>query len=128
MRYARLIDDIRNDVTRLPQFFETASRVHDIDLKRRKSFNYISGLSVDERNKALRRTYENQEIIKLVLVRLSDRVASYRFALERLVLMTPSPRRPMSEHALNNLRGRIAHYRIHGAPAWVREQSLAAAR
>ena len=36
-RYARLNDDIRNDVTRLPQFFETAARVLDIDQKRQKS-------------------------------------------------------------------------------------------
>src|SRR6476620_12266012 len=30
-RYAQLIDDIRNDITRLSQFFETAGRVVDID-------------------------------------------------------------------------------------------------
>jgi hypothetical protein len=36
-RYAQLIDDIRNDTTRLSQFFETAGRVMDIDQKRQKS-------------------------------------------------------------------------------------------
>ena len=36
-RYAQLTDDIRNDITRAPDFFETASRVIDVDDKRRKS-------------------------------------------------------------------------------------------
>lgn len=35
--YARLIDEIRNDTTRLSQFFESAGRVFDIDQKRQKS-------------------------------------------------------------------------------------------
>jgi hypothetical protein len=42
--------------------------------------------------------------------------------------MTPSQQAVDVEHALNNLRGRIAYYGTHGAPTWVREQSLAAAR
>jgi hypothetical protein len=33
-----LIDDIRNDTTRLSQFFETPGRVMDIDQKRQKKF------------------------------------------------------------------------------------------
>lgn len=42
-RYARLIDDIRNNTTRLPQFFETATRV--LDIKRCKSMDYVTSLS-----------------------------------------------------------------------------------
>ena len=37
----------------LPQFFETAARVLDIDQKRRKSLAYVSALSPAERNNAL---------------------------------------------------------------------------
>jgi hypothetical protein len=127
-RYARLIDDIRNDTTRLPQFFETAARVLDVDQKRRKSLNYVSGLSSNERNKALRRIYENDNLVSLVRAHLARRVSSYRFALERLVIMTPSAQAVEVERALNELRGEIAHYNTHGAPTWVREQSLAASR
>jgi hypothetical protein len=47
--YARLIDDIRNDTTRLSQFFETAGRVIDIDQKRQKSLAYVSPLNKAER-------------------------------------------------------------------------------
>jgi hypothetical protein len=127
-RYARVIDDIRNDSARLPSFFETAARVLDIDQKRRKSLSYFFGLSASERNKALRRIYENQQLVLLVRAKLSDRVSSYRFALERLVIMTPSAQAADVEQSLNNLRAEITRYEMHGAPTWVREQSLAAAR
>jgi len=123
-RYAQLIEDIRDDTTRLPQFFETATRVIAIDEKRRKSLAYISGLSAHERNEALRRNYENASIVSLVRTRLHQRVASYHFALERLVLMTPSPEAAQIELALNGLQEQIAHYRFP-VPSWGRERSLA---
>jgi hypothetical protein len=44
-----------------------------------------------ERNKALRRIYTNKSIVLLVRAKLGQREASYRFVLERLVIMTPSP-------------------------------------
>ena len=124
-RYARLIDDIRDDATRLPQFFETATRVLDIDNKRRQSLAYISHLSVYERNEALRRNYVNAAIVSLVRTRLHQRVASYRFALERLVLMTPSRQAAQVELALRQLQAEIERYR-YPAPTWQRERSLAA--
>jgi hypothetical protein len=123
-RYARLIDDIRDDTTRLPQFFETATRVLDIDRKRRQSLAYVSGLSADERSEALQRIHENASIVSLVRTRLRQRVASYHFALERLVLMTPSPEAAQVELSLNRLQEQIAHYR-DPAPSWGREPSLA---
>lgn len=127
-RYSQLIDDIRNDQTSLPQFFETAGRVLDIDQKRRKSMAYIGGLSASDRANALRRIKENASIISLVRVKLDQRVASYRFALERLVLMTPSQQAIEAERALNRLQAAVAHYRTHTAPTWSREQSLAFSR
>jgi hypothetical protein len=127
-RYAQITEDIRNDVTRLPQFFETASRVLDIDQKRRKSLAYISNLSPGEREHALRRIRENSLLVSLVRAKLAQRVTGYRFALERLVVMTPSPQAVDVERSLNQLQAQIAHYRTRSAPTWVREQSLAAAR
>ena len=123
-RYARLIDDVRDDATRLPQFFETATRVLDIDRKRWQSLRYISGLSVHERNEALRRNYANAAIVQLVRTRLHQRVESYHFALERLVLMTPSAQAAQIELALNQLQAEIARYR-YPAPSWGRQRSLA---
>ncbi|HLF22935.1 MAG TPA: hypothetical protein VI565_03360 [Burkholderiales bacterium] len=127
-RYAQLIDDIRNDTTNLPQFFETAGRVLDIDDKRRKSLAYISGLSASERTNALRRIKENGSIVAMVRAKLAQRVSSYRFALERLVVATPSQQAVEAERALNQLQSQIARYRGRTAPTWQREQSLASAR
>ena len=126
-RYAQLSDDIHNDITRLPQFFETASRVLDIDRKRRKSLAFVSTLSPAERRDAERRIGENVSIVALVYAKLAQRVSSYRFALERLVIATPSPRAANVEHALNQLHGQIARY-ARPAPTWVREQNLVTAR
>lgn len=127
-RYAQLTDDIRNDSTRLPQFFETAARVLDIDQKRRKSLAYISNLSPGEREQALRRIRENALLVSLVRTKLAQRATGYRFALERLVVMTPSPQAVDAERSLNQLQAQIAHYRARSAPTWGREQSLASAR
>ena len=127
-RYSRLIDDIRNDTTRLPQFFETAARVLDIDQKRRKSMVYVSKLSKSERDNALRRIRENASIVFKVRMKLDQRVAAYRFALERLVIMTPMQQAVDAERSLNQLQAQIAHYRARSAPTWTREQSLASAR
>lgn len=127
-RYAQLTEDIRNDTTRLPQFFETAARVLDIDQKRRKSLAYVSDLSRDERDNALRRIRENALLVAMVRRNLDQRASGYRFALERLVIMTPTTQAVEAERSLNQLQAQIAHYRNHSAPTWAREQSLAAAR
>jgi hypothetical protein len=126
-RYSQLIDDIRNDITRMPQFFETAARVLDVDQKRQKSLAYVSALSPGERQNALRRIRENESIVTLVRLKLSQRVSSYRFALERLVIMTPSPQAVEAERTLNQMQAQIGRYR-HPAPTWVREQNLATVR
>jgi hypothetical protein len=124
-RYAQLIEDIRNDSTRLPQFFETAGRVLDLDGKRRKSMAYVSSLSDHERNEALTRIRENARIVAMVRTSLTQRTASYRYALERLVIMIPSPQAADTERALNRLQAEIAHFRTNFAPAYARQPSLA---
>lgn len=123
-RYSRLIDDIRNDTTRLPQFFETAARVVDMDRKRNKAFAYIAVTSEGERIEAARRMNENAAIVGQVRGALARRVASYRFALERLVIMAPLPDAVQAELALNQMRSTIARYR-DGAPLFRAEGSLA---
>ena len=127
-RYAKLTEDIRDDTTRLPALFETAGRVLDIDQKRRKSLAYVSSLSEHERSEALRRIYTNQQIVAMVRTKLGQRVDGYRFALERLVIMTPSSEAVEVERSLNHLQEQIAYYQTHLPPTWTREQSLSAQR
>jgi hypothetical protein len=126
-RYAQLIDDIRNDTTRMPQFFETAARVLDVDRKRDKALNYVSGLSPYERDNARRRVRENIAILHSVQASLDQRASSYRFAMERIVVMTPSPQAIEVERALNEMRATIAQYRA-GAPLGRTTGSLAMQR
>jgi hypothetical protein len=127
-RYAKITEDIRNDVTRIPQFFETAGRVIDIDQKRQKSLGYVSELSRAELDNARRRIRENALLVSLVRTKLGQRVVSYRFALDRLVVAVPSRDAVEVERSLEQLKVLIARYRSPIAPTWQREQSLAAAR
>jgi hypothetical protein len=126
-RYAQLMDDVRNDTTRLPEFFETAGRVLDMDAKRQKSLDFVSALSPAERNNAELRISENASIVASVREKLLQRESSYRYALERLVVGTPSPQAVQVERAIDRLQAQIAHYQSP-APTWVREQNLATVR
>lgn len=127
VRYARLMDDVRNDTTRLPQFFETATRVLEIDLKRKETLTHFADVSPSERKNAGLRIRENAAIVALTREKLLQRESSYRFALERLVITTPSPQAADVERNINQLQALIARYSAP-APTWVREQNLAAAR
>ena len=125
-RYERLLDDIRNDDTRLSPFFETATRVIDMDAKRRESLHYITDLPQSERENALRRVRENAAIVTLVSTRLRQRTASYRYALEQLVVKTPSAQAASVERALSQLKADITRHDRAPTPTWVRQNSLAA--
>lgn len=126
-RYAQLSEDIHNDITRMPQFFETAGRVLDMDQKRRKSLSLVSALSPAERNNAELRMGENTSIVALVREKLMQRAESYYYALERLVITTPSPQAAEVDRTIGRMQAEIARYR-QPAPSWTREQSLTSAR
>lgn len=121
-RYFRLLDDIRNDTTRAPYFWQTAAHVIDMDRKRRRAFTYIQTTSPGERGEAERRMNENAAIIAQVRDSLDRRVASYRFALERLIIMAPSSQAAQVELMINQLNTTIARYR-RGAPLESRAES-----
>lgn len=123
-RYATLLEDIRNDETRMPGFFETATRVIDIDEKRRKSLSYVSSLSESERSNAQARIRENRRVIKMVGLTLSQRCESYRYALERLVIQTPSNEAVTVERELSKLQAMIARYKSGPAPSYTAVSSL----
>lgn len=103
-RYARLIDDIRNDGVRIDAFFATAHRVADLDEKRGKSLNYVSGLTPSEHANAVNRINENGLVIEWVCRSVTSRAIAYRYALERLVISVPSPRAVEAERALTLLQ------------------------
>jgi len=109
--YAQIVTDARNDVVRIEPFFATAARVVDIDHRRAEGLGRVAGragVSDAEANNALSRNNENTAVIEWVCRSLNERAASYRFALDRLVISTPSTRAADVELALNLLQSRIA--------------------
>ncbi|WBU31705.1 hypothetical protein OOZ54_09480 [Rhodopseudomonas palustris] len=88
-RYNELIQDVRNDLTMFEPFQFTAARVLELDQKRNASLKYIADLSPGEREDAVARMEENALIVQWVQQCLRRRASSYRWALERLVIMAP---------------------------------------
>lgn len=88
-RYSQLIDDVRDDITRIEPFYATAVRVLELDRKRNASLAHVSQLSPRERADAVARMEENTLIVQWVQQCQERRVSSYRWALERLVIQAP---------------------------------------
>jgi hypothetical protein len=90
-RYAQLIEDVRDDLTRIEPFFQVAARVLDMDSKRNQARSLVSRLSPQEDEDARARIAENALVVKWVQQCLAQRASSYRWALERLVIHAPDP-------------------------------------
>jgi hypothetical protein len=111
--YAQIIADARNDVLRIEPFFATAAHVIDLDRRRADILGPVavrSGVSAAEANNALSRNNENTAIVEWVCRSLKERAASYRYALERLVIRTPSSNAAQVELSLTLLQTRIGGY------------------
>jgi hypothetical protein len=107
--YAQIATDARNDVLRLDPFFATAARVSDMDNRRAQSLIYVAGstgLSQAEAANARRRNDENAAVVAWVCHSLEERAASYRFALDRLVIRMPSQDAAEAERSINLLQTR----------------------
>lgn len=111
-RYNRLLEDIRNDVMRIDPFFNMARYVGQMDSKREKAMAYVPRLTAEERANTLQRMAENRNIALWVQGALQERAASYRVALERMVIAAPSPVAAEAERALTLLQQRISGYSV----------------
>jgi hypothetical protein len=105
--YAQLVTDARNDTVRIDPFFAIAGRVADMDRKRAKALNHVSGLTRPEHDNALFRNNENTAIVEWVCRSLYARLDAYRYALERMVVSAPNSAAVEVERALTLLHGRI---------------------
>jgi hypothetical protein len=116
-RYAQLIDDVRDDLTRFEPFFASAVRVIDLDRKRHTSLNLVSELSASERADAVARMEENSLIVQWVQQCLEQRVSSYRWALERLVIQTPDNMAADADRLITELAAQTANPPVAAQPA-----------
>ena len=98
--YNRLIEDMDSDGRLVAPFVTVACTVADLDLKRERSLAYVNELSEGETGNAYGRIRENRMVTAWVLRALHWRLASYRYALERLVIAVPSVRAVEVERAL----------------------------
>jgi len=119
-RYAQLIEDVRNDVTRFEPFFASAIRVIDLDRKRDASMARVSELSPREKADAVARMQENSLIIQWVQQCLERRVSSYRWALERLVIQAPDGMAADADRLIGELAAQTANPPVAAQPPYSR--------
>jgi hypothetical protein len=115
-RYGQLIEDVRNDITRFEPFYATAIKVLELDRKRQASMAHMSELSPRERADAVSRMEENSLIVQWVQQCLERRVASYRWALERLVLQAPDNIAADADRLIGELAAQTANPPVAARP------------
>ena len=115
-RYAQLMEDVRNDITRFEPFFSNAIRVIELDRKRSASLKLVSELSPRERADADARMEENTLIVQWVQQCLEQRIASYRWALERLVIQAPDNIAADADRLIGELAAQTANPPVAAQP------------
>jgi hypothetical protein len=115
-RYAQLIEDVRDDITRFEPFFANAVRVIDLDRKRNTAMALIPDLSPRERADAVARMQENSLIVQWVQLCLERRLASYRWALERLIIQAPDNMASDADRLIGELAAQTANPPVAARP------------
>jgi hypothetical protein len=115
-RYAQLMEDVRDDITRFEPFFADAVRVLELDKKRNASLAHISELSPRERADAIARMQENTLIVQWVQQCLERRISSYRWALERLVIHAPDNMAADVDRLIGELAAQTANPPVAAQP------------
>jgi hypothetical protein len=116
-RYAVLIEDVRNDITRFEPFFASAVRVVELDRKRNASLRLVSELSPREHADAVARMEENTLVVQWVQQCLERRISSYRWALERLVIQAPDTIAADADRLIGELAAQTANPPVMTQPA-----------
>jgi hypothetical protein len=107
-RYSRLIDDVGSDYLLLGPFMVTACRVVDMDARRAQSLTHVQAFTDYEIHNALARNEENRTLIAGAELTLNDRVWSYRYAVNRLVIAVPSRLAVQAERAVEHYAVQVA--------------------
>ena len=115
-RYAQLIEDVRDDITRFEPFFASAIHVIDLDRKRNASMAHVSELSPRECADAVARMQENSLIVQWVQQCLEQRISSYRWGLERLVIQAPDSMAAEADRLIGELAAQTANPPVAAQP------------
>ena len=106
--YAGLMEDVRNDGVMLDRFLPFAMQVNDLDIKRNKALSFITEISPRERDDAQARMRENVLVVQWAQQCLQQRVSSYRWALERLVIQAPDQMAADADRLIGQLSERAS--------------------
>jgi hypothetical protein len=123
-RYAQLMEDVRDDITRFEPFFANAVRVLELDKKRNASLALVSGLSPREGADAVARMQENTLVVQWVQQCLERRISSYRWALERLVIQAPDNMAADADRLIGELAAQTANPPVAAQPVIGRALSV----
>src|SRR3954463_13082065 len=115
-RYAQLMEDVRDDITRFEPFFADAVRVLELDKKRNASLVHVSELSPRERADAIARMQENSLIVQWVQQCLERRISSYHWALERLPRQAPDVMAADADRLIGELAAQTANPPVAARP------------
>ena len=100
-RYQRLMEDVQADSLLIRDFKRIAHRVQRGDDIRCEMIVKLSQLQPDDERNARDRIAENNALIAWVHYQIPERLKSYRFTLERLVIETPSREAIQVERTIN---------------------------
>src|SRR5258706_15352991 len=123
-RYAQLMEDVRDDITRFEPFFADAVRVLELDKKRNAGLALVSELSPRERADAVARMQENTLIVQWVQQCLERRISSYRWALERLGIQAPDNIAADADRLIGELAAQTANPPVAAQPVIGRALSV----
>ena len=89
VRYTRVNEDAIADIGMVPSAFRSICAVIKIDRQRGLAFNEIAGLEDDVGANAAARQAENNAVIGWFVRAVTNRYASYSYALDHLLVETP---------------------------------------
>jgi hypothetical protein len=118
------MEDVRDDITRFEPFFADAVRVLELDKKRNASLALVSGLSPRENADAIARMQENTLIVQWMQQCLEQRISSYRWALERLVIQAPDNIAADADRLIGELAAQTANPPVAAQPVIGRALSV----
>lgn len=115
-RWVRVGEAMTGDAALVPPFCAVAAKVRQIDVERLAALGRIAGLEDAYVDNAYARVEENNRVIAWVWRALAYRVVSYRYAIDRLTVETPSER----QWDVNRTYDALAAVRCDAATSWAK--------
>ena len=117
-RYRRVSEDIVADAKLIGPFVGVAARVLAADDVRLRSLAYVQDLTEGQVRDAAARIAENRCLVAWVRLAVAERIASYRYAVEHLVIEAPQSAGIPTERALLALKAHQSAFDALPVASW----------